>query len=85
MKLPAHYTSINDMPILNWSELQKGGSMELMLKKGGLINEEQSGELKKIWEKINDEFFAKFGFDASFLLMMIKKMLREIYGEHQCW
>ena len=74
MKLPSHYTSINDMPILNWSELQKGGSMELMLKKGGLINEEQTGELKKIWRSIQDQYFKKFGFPPEFMLMMQKKM-----------
>lgn len=64
--LPAHYDSIDFLPILFWAKLHEKGDMVWLLEKKKRISNDQKKELKKVFEKIYEEYINVFGFGENF-------------------
>lgn len=73
VKLPEHYTGIDDLPILKYDNIKKGEGIENLLVKKQKLSGLQKKQLKKVFRAIENEFLKVFGFPRRFALIMEKK------------
>lgn len=74
VSLPAHYTGIDFLPIINWEMVHKKNDFTYLLHKAEKLSEAQIALLKKVWENIYDEYIEVFGFGDQFKDMMKLKL-----------
>lgn len=65
-QLPAHYTGIDYLPILNWEMVHKKNDFSYLLVSPQKLNEDQQKKLAEVWVKIYDEYIEVFGFGEHF-------------------
>lgn len=66
-----HYTSIDDMPILNWRKINETNDLKWMFPNGkGVVTTENKLALSLAFEKIKNEFIDTFGVGADFKRIM---------------
>lgn len=76
VKLPEHFTSIDELPVIRWEKIHDTGKMQYLLVKTREISTEEKIELEKIWNSLYEEYLKVFGFSDQFITVMEIKIRR---------
>ncbi len=70
-----HFDSIENLPIWNWNKIQETGDYTYLRidRINGQVTKSEYKILNSLWEKIFDEYIARFGFSSEFISLMEKK------------
>lgn len=73
-QLPEHYTSIDYMPIMNWSKAHEKKDVAYLLCKHQTITEAQRQQLNAVWQAMYEEFVSIFGLGDSYKDMLEQRL-----------
>jgi hypothetical protein len=65
-RTPKVYSSIDELPVYLWDKVNSTGDLSYLLIKRKKITEKQRAALKKVMDKMHDEFIEEFGLSDSF-------------------
>lgn len=72
-KLPKAHTTI-DAPVFIWHRVHESGDLSWLLEKRIKLTKRLRTYLKKVWEKIYDEYLHEFGFSENFIAIKEKEI-----------
>jgi hypothetical protein len=67
LRISDHYSSIDELPVYLWDKMNSTGDVSFLLIKRKKITENMRAMLKKIRDKMHDEFIDEFGLSDAFL------------------
>lgn len=72
------YSSIDDLPIWNWTRVHDTGQLGYLLKE---VKEDDRGDLQHLWDSMYDEYIKEFGVSEQYEKELV---IRKKIGELQC-